>query len=313
MENKRLSYEEALALYNNYVIAKDSTKKSELKKELILGTMDYIKEAIMHKKIVAALVSMGYDQDEILNSAYEIWIELLDAGVLNDIDGFDYNHSSFNSLIKIIENQLDEKLDYSFVRNFNGNYKHVVDMIGEYRKYIKDHERNDEVLMEIIEKNLLKNYKDYRWIRENTIYFCKYINTFIDNSNDLILYLPLTQMKTHFNYLKSLGFTREISQFTPDSKDEYGDLINKITYSETIRDAINNCKLTSMEREIIELQFGLTGDTRKSFGDLAKKYNTKAGIIAQKYRKALRKLRYYIESKKNIDADELLDDQYIKW
>ena len=313
MENKRLSYEEAQDLYNNYLLAKNLTEKAEYKKQLILGTMDYIKDAIMRKKIVGALVSMGYDQDEIINSALEIWIELLDAGVLNDIDGFNYNSSGFNALILKIVHQLDQTLDFSFVKNFNTNSDLIVDMIGEYREYIKEHERNNEILKNIIWKHLVKHYKKFDYCYISPDYIVNYINTFIDNANDLSLYLPLSQMKTNFNFLKSLGFTHEITQFTPDSKDEYGNLVNKVTYTEIVRDAINNCNLTDMQRDVIDLRFGLTGYSRKSLDYLAKKYKTTREYIRQQESIAFKKMRQYIKSKENMDIDGLFDDQYIKW
>lgn len=164
---KQYSLKEATELSKIMLRETDEEKRSKLREELILGTLFIPK---MFVDNLPSIEGACFDKDDLLSTAYEIWIEIIDNNTLSRSNRMLLIKEKFRH--KITNKIFSEVCMTKVAKKNILNKETTINILHKYYEYLKDNEPNDKKLYELISDGIVSNdNNDF----ENTFYFIKSI------------------------------------------------------------------------------------------------------------------------------------------
>ena len=133
----KLSLKEVKKL-NKLMLESTGSEKEELREKLILGTLHLVYNFVCESGTTAISTSL-FDVDDIMNTSIEVWINILDEGIL--VNGcnrsFQTLHRYFyNRIIKLIAKG-EESFDYAEEKSIkNGSIKYELGLDKVYNSVL---------------------------------------------------------------------------------------------------------------------------------------------------------------------------------
>lgn len=284
---------------------KDINTKNEKRNYLICGTLHVIYDFISINNL-DIINNAVYDLEDIMNSCYEIWIEMIDDETI-------LNANNYNDLLQMtfysrLSSKLLQKEDLSVHEYFDllsvNNFKDIFSIYLEMKQYKATININNFILelnkssnnkaFQLYNKIICNSYNDY--LRD---YYLKEIQTIIrifDNIYDSMNIKDIDTLdlsRTKINYLKHLlvnnGIEHSYKNITEVAVDDFSDeLIDRIIDNEIYSYVFNESSLTDREKEIVYDRYYKL----KTLEEIGKKYNLTRESIRRIEAKSLRKLRY---------------------
>lgn len=287
---EKLTFEQAKKLYTLYVSEVDIEKKKELRSRIIQGTLHMVLKFIKNNQF-DLLHSSSYDMDDIINTAFEIWIRKIDEGVLleSKIPSQIFRHQFYYDMAKILVNDeyvIDSMNCEQFIRllsefidirnqNNNFNYQMFINWIQKkdfYRYLLKmsDNMFADEyILLDGIYQSFHEDNVD---IAKSKLDFL--FKLFVQNGLEHMRY-SIYDIKTH-------PFENEVL-----TKELYHDFLDVV---------FSQCELNEIQKEVLKSRFGIDDRENQTLKELAKEFDRSKSRINAIEKEAIRKLK--INSKK---------------
>lgn len=299
MFNKQYSFDEAKELYIRMENEENLEKKKQMRDDLISGTIYYIKDFV--DKNIPKMESSSFEMDDIYNTAYEIWVQLIDEGFFKNNNFFTENNLLRTRIMKGISKYFspnDVKNDISV--------DVLSDIIYDCFELNKNKDISEEEICRLISKNLYHDeshvndiYKYNQFNDEKQI--IRGVLKYIEENN--IDNISRTKIFEIYNFIINNGINFLNSNLN-EIKDTENDYSEDIAYesfeekfkNEILEDAVNS--LNDREKEIIIRRFGLKGNSPENRETIAEDFKTTPEVVRHIELKALRHLRHPSRSKK---------------
>ena len=292
----KLKLKEAQELFIE-IKEESNIKEKKLKRKRLIEETLYVPLTFINKNKIYFINTTSYDMNDVINTIYEIWIELIDAEILLSIDMysniFNYNNLFYTKLL--------DKLPiakYSFERIVVLNTTNFSKILINY---IKLKEITPEVTynkyLDFIKKELKKELnKNENFLKYFSGYYCLYsIYTLLEAITNTLVGVDSSKLsKTKIDKLKYLlidsGLTDSIQALEEISLIDMETTIIENDYDSQILNVLLNC-LNEADLELIKRRFGIGEYERHKLGEMAQLMDTTRERVRQKEEKALRKLR----------------------
>lgn len=287
---EKLTFEQAKNLYTLYVSEVDIEKKKELRSRIIQGTLHIVLKFIKNNQF-DLLHSSSYDMDDIINTAFEIWIRKIDEGVLleSKFPSQIFQRQFYYDMTKILVNDeyvIDSMNCEQFIRllsefidirnqNNNFNYQMFINWIQEkdlYRYLLKmsDNMFADEyILLDGI----------YQSFHEDNVDIAK---SKLDFLFKLFVQNGLEHMRYSIYGIKTDSFENKV--LTEELHHNFLDVV------------FSQCELNEIQKEVLKSRFGIDNREDQTLKELAKEFDRSKSRINAIEKDAIRKLK--INSKK---------------
>lgn len=273
------------------------------RERLILGTLHYVYNFVC-KSGLTAIKSTYFDVDDLISISIEVWINMLDKGILlND------NIKSFKHLflevfyIKVTNQVLSEetKKYYATETGYNQIFRYafgiildkyletfneclIIDDISLYKYIINVIEEND-LLKGMYSRKITKNEK-------NSIIYQIYLIFY-----NIIKVLDLKDInhlsKTYFNCLKYLLYDTALSERSAGTiaKCDFTEEVNNEIIIEDLRNVIFNIAgLTERQKNVLLKKFGFSDEIIRGNREISEEFNVSVQRVDQITNKAILKL-----------------------
>ena len=279
-----LNFADAKELNHKYLGENNLEKKKILKDKLIIGTIPHLKKLIddNYKDYNLGL----YELDDLYNSAYELWINLLNQDILYQVKSFD-DKKITNYIFDRLPSRLGiQELSYYMKDSL------IVDSIY---KYIKNNEIFDEnEFQKTFREEINNKYNVYNKDED------KIFNYFFIKNYEVIKDV----VKNYINSKKEVSqedISKSIEVLSTAALDN--SIIDNISVTnKTIEELCNEKSpiikellsgLTPLEEDIIVNMYGLDGKDTKSLLEISESYGEDFFFITEVYTKAIEKMKAY--------------------
>lgn len=285
---EKLTFEQARELYTLYVNEVDIEKKKELRTKIIKGTLYIVFDFIQNNQF-DLLHSGSYDMDDIMNTAFEIWIRKIDEGKLLEVKfpSQIFNHTFYFEMGRVLVND-----DYEVNFQLNVNSEIFIELLSMFI-YIKNKDNNFryEKFMQLIQINKKYRYlllrKDIEFVKIYLLFDTIY-HSFQKDEVDIA--------KTKIKWLLALLIQNGLEDSKANTynvrEDSFEDeIVMKEAFREFLDVVFNECRLTEREKIVLKERFGIDIDKVQTLKQVGKKFNVSCDKIRQIESHALRKVR----------------------
>lgn len=285
---EKLTFEQARELYILYVNEVDIEKKKELRTKIIQGTLYIIFDFIQNNQF-DLLHSGSYDMDDIMNTAFEIWIRKIDEGKLLEVEfpSQIFNFTFYFEMGKILVND-----DYEVNFHLNVNSETFIELLSMFI-YIKNKDNNFsyERFIESVQINrkyrylLLRN--DIEFVKMYLLFDAIYHSFQKDEVN-----IVKTKIKWLLGLLIQNGLEDSRANIYNVREDSFEDeIVMKEAFREFLDVVFNECRLTEREKIVLKERFGIDNREAQTLKQVGKKFNVSSDRIRQIEFHALRRVR----------------------
>ena len=286
----RLSFKEAVELYNKMTAETDEKVKHELREKLIKGTLYVPLENIVKSGLIN-LKTGEYDMNDLISSSNEVWIEMIDEGKVFNYPAF-ANLVSTGAFIKKIAKKLE--LPESLIEtDINPKLSEVIEEYIRFKEKHKDKSISD---LYRISDDFWSNITQIDEHFDENQYLAVLIDSIyksIKNADELSKF-KLENLKTLLLYLGKMNLKEDIELVSDKSSIQN---VDSEIYGEEFREIFRNLDLADFEYGVLVRRFGLYDNDPMFLHEVGKEYGKTKERIRQIEKKALRKLRHPARAK----------------
>lgn len=288
-EFDKLKIKEAKIKYIELTKEINPKEKNKKRQKIIQDTL-YIPLNFINKNKNYFTIGTSYDINDIINTIYEIWIELIDEGILLSVN----NYSEIFNLNSTFYTRLVDKLSLSrgiLEETFILNTKNFSDIL---LKYLTLKEKQSEVTyneyLSFIKQELNKDEEYFKYYVGYYYLYKTYL--LLDSLSNKLKKIEISRLsKTKIDKLKYLLLEDILKEnieviYIPDIEDN---IINKDFNSNILKILLSN--LNEKELELIKKRFGIDEYQIYSLDELSKVNKVTKERIRQIEAHILRKAR----------------------
>ena len=297
---EHLNYLEAKELLKCAYKEKDEERKAKIIKRVFEGTLHYVLKFIKENHY-EELTGFGYDLNDVINSAYEIWyLRIINYELLKyDISSRILNITFCNELIeKLIPSEEEREHTYIIKREyFELLFILYINMRNE-RMDINSYDIFDKYFYEVN----INNYDiDIEYVKYQLIQLFNIGYDILSRHDSKVVNIGNENLRRVSRLLATIGKIECIKIDTYESIDMETKALDKYDTGKYLRYIFEESMLTQKEKEILILYYGLFGNKSYSIQDIAKLKKVSSARIRQinamAFRKVEKKLRIMMEEK----------------
>lgn len=290
---EQLGLKEAKEL-NRLMLESNGEDRCKYREKLIKGTL-FLVYYFVCKSGYTAIKSSDFDINDIMNTSIEIWINMLDSGVLLRDSVNDFACLFLKEFYIRINTTLlgKERLKYfwyedSYAQLARGNFGKILE---KYIDCIRNNMITDEkdcydCILECLEQLGILESLNYQEISQIYLIFYKITRSLNISDISKISITNLDHLKTIFFDMSLYDRNKEVS----DNGEIIDGVNKKIIFSRIRQDIIDEDYLTTKQKKTLIEKFGFNGDYKTNIA-LAEQLGISPQAVSQSLEGSFRKLR----------------------